>query len=616
MRYCESTFQTKRLKTREVKVGNVGVGGNNPIRIQSMTTYPTCDVEETSGQIIRLADHGCDIVRMTVQGKKEALACEDIKNILLKKGYGSVPLVADIHFYPPAAMIVADFVDKIRINPGNFADRRATFKSIKYDDASYEIEKKKIGDTFGPFVEKCLKLKKAIRIGVNHGSLSDRIMNRYGDTPRGMVESAIEFLEVCRKVGFHDCILSMKASHTGVMVQAYRLLVSEMIKRGWDYPFHLGVTEAGIGCEGKAKSAVGIGALLLDGIGDTVRVSLTADPWKEIDPCRRLISFAQSSIGKGVPPFIETFRPIGSFMKRKIKQPYFLHKDGAVIVKIQSEDLQDYPMKDSVDAVYIPSLSVDEHKSFAKNKVTILTETPGIEGTLHVMDIEEIQPYCFSSVVKVQDGDPTVWKKLLNISTECILFQPTVSFVHQGRYFFQWLLSNEITIPVILVKNYVGSQEDILIQSSAEIGALLVDGFGEGVMIHTPLGAQYDRKLSFCLLQSCRMRMSQTEFIACPGCGRTLFDIQTVTQRIQKQTGHLPGVKIAVMGCIVNGPGEMADADFGYVGSQTGKVDLYFGKTCVERGIDSDSADQRLIDLIKEHGRWIEPKTKTAAPIN
>lgn len=613
MRYSESTYQTKRLRTREVKVGNIGVGGNNPIRIQSMTTSPTSNVQETVDQVIKLADHGCEIVRVTVQGKKEAVACGKIKNSLVKKGY-LIPLVADIHFYPPAAMLVADFVEKIRINPGNFADRRATFKLIEYDEKTYLKEKEKIEEVFGPFVEKCLKLKKAIRIGVNHGSLSDRIMNRYGDTPKGMVESAIEFIEICRKYGYHDCIFSMKASHTGIMVEAYRLLAFEIIKRGWDYPFHVGVTEAGMGQEGTTKSAVGIGALLLDGIGDTVRVSLTEDPWEEIDPCKRLISFANAYIGKGVPPFIETHRKIRKSPKRKLKPCKFLHKDGSVIIKIQSKDLQHQNFKESIDALYIPSLNKEDLVPYVNEEITILTETPEIEGTIHVVDIEALKPDIYSSsVVKVQDGDPTVWGKLLSSSVKCILFQPTESFLHQGRYFFQWLLSNEIDIPVILVKHYVGSREDIVIQSSAEIGALLLDGYGEGVMIHTPLGAKFNRELSFCLLQATRMRMSKTEFIACPGCGRTLFDLQTVTQRIKQQTGHLPGVKIAVMGCIVNGPGEMADADFGYVGSQSGKVDLYVGRTCVERGIDSEIADQRLIKLIKAHGRWVELKRVTAS---
>jgi (E)-4-hydroxy-3-methylbut-2-enyl-diphosphate synthase len=315
MKYCESIFQTKRWKTREVFVGNVGVGGANPVRIQSMTTSNTRDVEATIDQIIRLADVGCEIARVTVQGMKEAEACEGIKNGLLQHNY-TIPLVADIHFYPPAAMAVADFVDKVRINPGNFVDKRATFKTIIYDDASYAEEIEKIEEKFTPLVEKCKRLKRAMRIGTNHGSLSDRIMNRYGDTPAGMVEAALEFARICRKLDYHDIIFSMKSSNPVVMIHAYRLLVAEMIKLGWDYPLHLGVTEAGDGEDGRVKSAMGIGCLLLDGLGDTIRVSLTEDPWYEIDPCKRLVSFAEKHIGKGVIPFTESHRNFNAITRR------------------------------------------------------------------------------------------------------------------------------------------------------------------------------------------------------------------------------------------------------------------------------------------------------------
>jgi (E)-4-hydroxy-3-methylbut-2-enyl-diphosphate synthase len=299
MKYCEKIYQTQRWRTREVKVGNVGVGGDNPIRIQSMTTSDTRDVAATIDQIIRLADFGCEIARITVQGKKEAEACEGIKNGLIKRGY-TIPLVADIHFYPPAALMVADFADKVRINPGNFVDKRASFKVITYDDASYAEELERLEEKFTPLVVKCKSLNKSIRIGTNHGSLSDRIMNRFGDTPRGMVEAALEFTHVCRKLDYHEIIFSMKASHTQVMIAAYRLLVAEMIKLGWDYPLHLGVTEAGEGEDGRVKSAIGIGSLLLDGLGDTIRISLTEDPWHEIDPCQRLVSFAKIYQGRGV----------------------------------------------------------------------------------------------------------------------------------------------------------------------------------------------------------------------------------------------------------------------------------------------------------------------------
>ena len=340
-KYCESVYRAKRFPTRVVMVGNVPVGGDNPVRIQSMTTSTTRDVEATIEQAIRLADAGCEIVRVTVQGMKEAEACEHIKNGLIKRGY-STPLVADIHFYPPAAMGVVDFVDKVRINPGNFVDKRATFKQIEYDEDSYAKEILKIEEKFTPLVEKCKRLKRSMRIGTNHGSLSDRIMNRYGDTPAGMVESALEFARVCRNLDYHDIIFSMKASNPQVMIQAYRLLNAAMIELGWDYPLHLGVTEAGDGEDGRVKSAMGIGALLLDGIGDTIRVSLTEDPWHEIDPCQRLIRLAKEHEGKGVEPFEESYRNIEVIERRKVNYDRHvpLHKQGTVFAAIPVEEVK------------------------------------------------------------------------------------------------------------------------------------------------------------------------------------------------------------------------------------------------------------------------------------
>jgi len=577
MKYNESIYETKRWKTREVKVGTVGVGGDNPIRIQSMTTSPTHDIEATVMQIIRLADAGCEIARVTVQGKKEASACEGIKNSLIQKGY-TIPLVADIHFYPPAAMLVVDFVDKVRVNPGNFVDRRATFRTLEYDDETYAAEILKIEETFSPLVEKCIKLKRAMRIGTNHGSLSDRIMNRYGDTPFGMVESALEFARVCRSLNYHDFMFSMKASNPLVMVQAYRLLVHEMIKLGWDYPLHLGVTEAGDGEDGRVKSAVGTGSLLLDGIGDTIRVSLTEDPWKEIDPCQRLIALANRYQEKGVSPFIETKRNISEVRRRHVRNSPPLHRDGSVI--LFGEENQG-----KCDAIFNGKEMI-----FKGERV-------------RVVSLDEMgDPH---AGVLIQDGDPSKWSKLQEQPAAFILLEMTESILHQGRYFFEWLKETKLELPVILVGEYPGDEADVVISASAELGALLVDGLGDGVMLKTDFDAS---SLSFSLLQASRMRSIKTEFIACPGCGRTLFNLQEVTQRIRSKTSHLPGVKIAIMGCIVNGPGEMADADFGYVGSGREKIDLYIGKTCVERGIHYSEADERLISLIKDQGRWVEPK--------
>lgn len=513
-----------RFKTRVVQVGGVGIGGDHPIRIQSMTTSNTRDVDATVDQVLRLRDSGCEIVRMTVQGKKEAEACGEIKNKLIRLGC-DIPLVADIHFYPPAALLVADFVDKVRINPGNFVDTRATFKRIEYTDELYAEEIQKIEEGFLPLVEKCKKRGVAMRIGVNHGSLSDRIMNRYGDTPFGMVESAFEFARVCRKYDYHNFLFSMKASNPIVMVHAYRHLVAEMIKMGWNYPLHLGVTEAGNGEDGRIKSAVGIGTLLLDGIGDTIRVSLTEDPWCEMDPCKRLVRFAKER---------SKFRMTGEIRSRKAVKPRVI-----------------------------------------SSKLEALAE----------------------GALVVSGKLPDTWDDILQKQPPFILLE------EGGREFFEWLKMKQMDIPVVLFAKYDHPPEDVVILASMELGSLLIDGCGEGVCIVSP---NQTKDFGLNLLQVCRLTSFKTDFIACPGCGRTLFELQSVTNRIKEKTGHLPGVKIAIMGCIVNGPGEMADADFGYVGSKPGKIDLYVGKTCVEKNIDFADAETKLIDLIKAHGRWIE----------
>jgi (E)-4-hydroxy-3-methylbut-2-enyl-diphosphate synthase len=572
-------------------VGKVGVGGNNPVRIQSMTTSNTRDAAATAEQIMRLADVGCEIARVTVQGMKEAEACEGIKNTLLQKGY-EIPLVADIHFYPPAAMKVADYADKVRINPGNFVDKRASFKTIIYDDASYAAELVRIEEGFSPLVEKCKKLKRALRIGTNHGSLSDRIMNRYGDTAFGMVESALEFTRVCRKLDFHDIIFSMKASNPLVMMQAYRLLVAEMIKLGWNYPLHLGVTEAGEGEDGRVKSSVGIGALLLDGIGDTIRVSLTEDPWEEIDPCKRLVKFGEKHLGRGIDLFVES-RNVAEISRRTVTQNAPLHRDGSVFLYVKPEDLEasDFALK------------VGCKMQLGRPEKTLATADGLIGFSLPKSPIPVIE-----SPVFVETDQTAEWEKAVSANPPFIFLSPKTSRLHTARKFFEWLKTSGLDIPVILAFEYTCSFEDLVIEASAECGALLADGLGEGIALKTAHDIEKVRLLSFNILQAARMRTSKTEYISCPGCGRTLFQLQEVTRRIRARTAHLPGVKIAVMGCIVNGPGEMADADFGYVGSKPGKIDLYVGKTCVERDIDFAAADERLIELIKAHGRWVEPE--------
>ncbi len=643
MRYCESVGVTRRWKTREVKVGSVGVGGANPVRIQSMTTSDTRDVAATVEQVMRLADAGCELVRMTVQGIKEADACEAIKNSLVQQGY-NVPLIADIHFYPPAAMRVVDFVDKVRVNPGNFVDKRASFKVLEYDDATYAQELQKIEDKFGPLVEKCKSLGRAMRIGTNHGSLSDRVMNRFGDSPRGMVESALEFARIARKLDFHDLVFSMKSSNPRIMIQAYRLLVAEMRKLGWNYPLHLGVTEAGQGQDGRIKSSMGIGALLLDGLGDTVRVSLTEDPWYEVDPCRRLVSFSESIQGLGVGDFAERHRDISKIEKRptNISPAAPLHRNGSVLLPVgETEILGDSFFEDigcelspeglsktetAADAVVISDVI---GSAAALNKLSELVNVGVgvicpfyLEGAVQLQTLSQahnetlladrVAPYSIPvdakkmTAVLIQDEGPKAWEAPTALDPALVIFMPSKDPVHRARLFFDWIQSRKLKTPVILAADYSCGTEDLPIHASAELGSLLCDGFGEGVMIRSeqPLGQL--RELEFNILQAARMRASKTEFISCPSCGRTLFDLQETSERIRQRTGHLPGVKIAVMGCIVNGPGEMADADFGYVGSRAGKIDLYVGKDCVEKNIDAADADDRLIDLIKTHGRWLE----------
>ena len=636
--YCESIFQTRRRKTREVKVGSVGVGGDNPLRIQSMTTSNTRDVEATIDQIIRLADQGCEIVRVTVQGMKEAQACEGIRNGLIQRGY-TIPLVADIHFFPPAALFVADFVDKVRINPGNYADKRASFKQLEYDDLSYAKEIEKIEEKFTPLIEKCKRLKIAIRIGTNHGSLSDRIMNRYGDTAQGMVESALEFARICRKNDYHDFLFSMKSSNPRVMILAYRLLVAEMFSLGWDYPLHLGVTEAGEGEDGRIKSAIGIGSLLLDGIGDTLRVSLTEDPWNEIDPCKRLIAFAKAQEGKGIDPFKEKHRSIEAIQRRSVVFPknVSLHRDGSVFAPIGKGSFEEASFYEKIgcdlgSGVLKPTISSldgiileGNHEDLPIKKLqeigigTFLKQSSQ-EGGIPIVSLKSLQSTSsYENLflpslrvkppvsVQIQNEKEEEWEILEKVQPELIFLSPVESRVHYARRFFDWLQEKGIKVPVILFFDYKCSPEDLVIQAAAEYGSLFCDGLGDGIAIGGSYEIEWLRKLEFNILQAARMRTFKTDFISCPSCGRTLFDLQDVSKRIRSRCAHLPGVKVAIMGCIVNGPGEMADADFGYVGSKAGKVDLYIGKQCVEKDIDFADADDRLVDLIKRSGRWIDP---------
>ncbi|XP_054815124.1 4-hydroxy-3-methylbut-2-en-1-yl diphosphate synthase (ferredoxin), chloroplastic isoform X2 [Prosopis cineraria] len=663
-KYCESLYKTVRRKTRTVMVGNVAIGSEHPIRIQTMTTNDTKDVAGTVEEVMRIADKGAEIVRITVQGKKEADACFEIKNSLVQKNY-NIPLVADIHFAPSVALRVADCFDKIRVNPGNFADRRAQFEKLEYTDEDYQKELEHIEQVFTPLVEKCKKYGRAMRIGTNHGSLSDRIMSYYGDSPRGMVESAFEFARICRKLDFHNFVFSMKASNPVVMVQAYRLLVAEMYVQGWDYPLHLGVTEAGEGEDGRMKSAIGIGTLLQDGLGDTIRVSLTEPPEEEIDPCRRLANLGMraAELQQGVAPFEEKHRHYFDFQRRSGQLPVqkegeevdyrgVLHRDGSVLMSVSLDQLKlpellykslaaklivGMPFKDlaTVDSILLRELPpVDDADArlalkrlidISMGVITPLSEqlTKPLPNAMVLVNLKELSTGAYKLlpagtrlVVSVRGDEPHEELEILKSVDATMLLhdlpytEERVSRVHAARRLFEYLADNSLNFPVIHHIQFPNGihSDDLVIGAGANAGALLVDGLGDGVLFEAP-DKDFDflRSTSFNLLQGCRMRNTKTEYVSCPSCGRTLFDLQEVSAQIREKTSHLPGVSIAIMGCIVNGPGEMADADFGYVGGAPGRIDLYVGKTVVKRGIEMEHATDALIDLIKEHGRWVDP---------
>lgn len=648
--YCEAAEKCERRKTRTVYVGEVPVGSEHPIATQTMTTTLTSDVDGTVEQIKKCADMGIDIVRITVQGMKEAKACEGIKKKLLEDGY-KTPIVADIHFTPKVALVCADFVDKVRVNPGNFTEGRKSFDTI--DELSEEDIKEAqdaIEEALTPLVLKLKEQNKAMRIGVNHGSLSERILFQYGDSPEGMVASAIEFGEVCRKHDFHNFIFSMKSSNPQVMVNAYRQLAREMYKLGWDYPLHLGVTEAGGGADGRIKSAVGIGALLLDGLGDTIRVSLTEDPEYEAKPCVALRGVAEQALGKGVEPFEEkTDRRKGVFYRRECTWPIDvpLNQDGSVFARMSVKELASLDTAQMCDRLGLRlRADGDVQKDWKSVDVVVLDGmvTPNVGVKLktlmdvptgvickagpNVPDGATILVTCedaaegekmserlggYAMVFNGEESEETMLAALNNASPRLVMLKPkSDGRTFLARRFFAKLRQCESSVPAMLWYEYPKEegkdQDDVVVNASADFGSLFVDGMGEGLLWDAEeLAPDMLRESSFNLLQASRMRISKTEFISCPSCGRTLFNLQDTTAKIQERTGHLPGVRIAVMGCIVNGPGEMADADFGYVGSGVGKIDLYVKYDCVKRGIPSENAVEALVDLIKENGRWTEP---------
>ncbi len=669
--YCNSLTQYSRLKTREVKIGNLLLGNGHPIRAQTMTTTDTMDTMATVEQAILCIEAGAELVRITAPSKKEAENLQNIKDELRRRGY-TTPLVADIHFTPNAAEIAARIVEKVRVNPGNYVDKKK-FEQIDYTDAEYIEEIERIRERFTPLVLICKEYGTAMRIGTNHGSLSDRIMSRYGDTAIGMVESAMEFLRIARSLDYHNIVLSMKSSNPQVMVQAYRLLIQQMEAEFEEcYPLHLGVTEAGDGEDGRVKSAAGIGTLLEDGIGDTIRVSLTEDPELEITVCKDLVKRYQSNNdiqntngmipvvdqlnydpfnyarrksfevgnigGKQVPVVIADFSKVEKITPTNLEAIGYTYNpltdkwnigDAAADYLFTGSQVLDFALPGTLKVIVYPAtwaICTDQ------NKYLPIFDSAGYASEENKSDLINFVMFdCFSDNNAINDfthleaiaNDPTV---VLCLSSTNKNAMPSI------RRMFIELNSKAIQNPVIIITDsHWQTADEHLIHYSTECGALLLDGFGDGICLgmssksyqqqssadnNDTSGRNYSINSSveqfinssaFSILQATRTRISKTEYISCPSCGRTLFELQETTAKIRSVTNHLKGLKIAIMGCIVNGPGEMADADFGYVGSGVGKITLYKGKEIMKRNIDSEIAVTELINLLKEHNAWIEP---------
>jgi (E)-4-hydroxy-3-methylbut-2-enyl-diphosphate synthase len=634
MKYCNSLTKYSRFKTREVKVGGIGIGGDNPIRIQSMTTTNTMDTEATISESIRMINAGCELVRITAPSKKEAENLRKIKQGLAKKGY-SQPIIADIHYTPNAAEIAATIIEKVRVNPGNYADKKK-FENIEYTDATYNAEIDRIRKKFTPLVKICKEYGTAMRIGTNHGSLSDRILSRYGDTPKGMVESAMEFLRICRDENYHEIVLSMKASNTRVMVQAYRLLVSEMIKESMDYPLHLGVTEAGEGEDGRIKSAVGIGALLADGIGDTIRVSLTEAPEFEIPVAQKLLShFNDINEHEKIDDISKN--PLNSFeYKRRITNEVQNLGNGNTPIVIG-----DFSLKEKITAASLFGLGYNYSVPLDKWHISDMAadyvfvgnhdldfEVPGTLGVIYnykkwkehkkgfpfltinnYLDETDLSEKINMVYVCLEDLSEEIFSKLKGDNTAVLIIDTyNNNGVAEQRKIFTELINNNIKTPIVIRRAYEDLEEGQLqLAASSDFGTLLLDGLGDGIFIAAKNcgSVQSVNSLSFGILQASRTRISKTEYISCPSCGRTLFDLQETTAKIRKETDHLKGIKIGIMGCIVNGPGEMADADYGYVGTGPGKITLYKEQSVVEKNIPESEAVTALINLIKVNGDWV-----------
>jgi len=647
-RYCNSLTEYSRFVTREVAIGDVPLGGNNPIRIQSMTTTDTMDTIGTVEQSIRMINAGCEYVRITAPSIKEAQNLAEIKKELRYRGY-TTPLVADIHFTPNAAEVAARIVEKVRVNPGNYADKKK-FDQIDYTDAEYQGELERIYQKFSPLVRVCKEYGTAMRIGTNHGSLSDRIMSRYGDTPQGMVESAMEFIRMCEIMNYYNLVISMKSSNPQVMIQAYRLLVETMVSEGMNYPLHLGVTEAGDGEDGRIKSAVGIGTLLEDGLGDTVRVSLTEEPEAEAPVAIALVNryverSRKSEVGsqksdEDVQPI--TYNVQHNPYEYKKRQTYeadaFIggHMVPRVVVDLSHANLKDPSVLNDAGYIYSPILDKYNMGEQSVDFVYLADQLPSFTfpGNLKQLynystwqkladktmchPLFTLQEYLdtndrSSSLnlvrIKPTDIDSDEFGSLpLDKSLVFVLETDALHGMADQRTFFFKMEELGLDVPVIIKRSYSFETQDLQLFSSTDLGALLVDGFGDGIWIDAPgIETKVITSTAFGILQATRSRISKTEYISCPSCGRTLFDLMITTQMIRSRTSHLKGLKIGIMGCIVNGPGEMADADYGYVGSGTDKVTLYRGKEAVKKNINSANALDELISIIREDGNWIDP---------
>lgn len=691
-KYCNSLNTYSRFLTREVTIGHIPMGAQNPIRIQSMTTTDTMDTIGTVEQSIRMVEAGCEYVRITAPSVKEAKNLAIIKKELKNRGY-DVPLIADIHFTPNAAEEAARIVEKVRINPGNYADKKR-FENFEYTGSEYQAELERIYKKFAPLVKVCKEYGTAMRIGTNHGSLSDRIMSHYGDTPRGMVESAMEFMRMCEDMNYYNLVISMKSSNPQVMVQAYRLLVETMVKENMNYPLHLGVTEAGDGEDGRIKSAVGIGALLEDGLGDTIRVSLTEDPefeapvaialadrYKErelsvisyrlagesdmqIDESSQATDNRQQTTGNRQQTKDNRQQATGN-SQQSTHNPYeyqkrhttelntFIggHQVPRVIIDISKKNLRDPAILSDVGYLYTAILDkynmaeqstdfvylADELPSFAfpgnLKQLYNYSTWKNLENKANCHPYYTLQEYLEAkerdhslNLVAISNGDigTAIFNELpIDNTLVFVLETHSVCGLQDQRLAFFKLVEMGLEMPVIIKRNYglkssetqlkyaeiLPQPSDFQLYAATDLGGLMLDGFGDGVWANAPdISNKIILSTSFGILQATRSRISKTEYISCPSCGRTLFDLQITTQMIRSRTDHLKGLKIGIMGCIVNGPGEMADADYGYVGTGPGKITLYRGKEVVKKNVNTENALDELIGIIREDGNWLEPE--------